>query len=476
MPSILERLKEHQELGFTPMHMPGHKRNVDCGDYLNELCASLDITEIEGFDNLHKPQGILAKSMKKASELWGSNESFFLVGGSTCGILASIRSAVCNGDEIIVARNCHKSVYNAIELLELNAHFILPTIDEDFGIYGSITPEQIDFAFKKHPNSKLVILTSPTYEGIISDIKSICKIAHNYNVPVVVDEAHGAHLSFYNFPKGAIKSGADIVIQSLHKTLPSLTQTAIAHLNSDLISANNLANELSIFQTSSPSYLLLASIDGCVNLVKEQGEALFNQWEMALNLFSKTVKKLKNLSILGYGFDNIKNHKGIFDFDNSKIVISTRNTNLLGTNVAKILRDDYKIEVEMASAQYLIAMTGLGDKTENILKLANAVLEIDKRCRHKKANESSPIISTLPKINHKASKALQLPSQNINIEKSCNKTSAEYVWAYPPGVPIIVPGEEINQEIINDLQTLKNCGVDVFKTSGYDVNSIKVLL
>ncbi|MFY9379866.1 MAG: decarboxylase, partial [Acutalibacteraceae bacterium] len=174
MQSILEKLKRYQKLNFTPMHMPGHKRNIDCGDYLGELCASLDITEIDGFDNLHKPQGILAESMKKASELWESHESFFLVGGSTCGILASIRSAVCNGDEIIVARNCHKSVYNAIELLELNAHFVLPTIDEDFGIYGSIAPEQINFALKKFPNSKLVILTSPTYEGIISDIKGIC--------------------------------------------------------------------------------------------------------------------------------------------------------------------------------------------------------------------------------------------------------------------------------------------------------------
>ena len=476
MQSILEKLKRYQKLNFTPMHMPGHKRNIDCGDYLGELCASLDITEIDGFDNLHKPQGILAESMKKASELWESHESFFLVGGSTCGILASIRSAVCNGDEIIVARNCHKSVYNAIELLELNAHFVLPTIDEDFGIYGSIAPEQINFALKKFPNSKLVILTSPTYEGIISDIKGICKIAHNYGIPVLVDEAHGAHLSFYNFPKGAIKSGADIVVQSLHKTLPSLTQTAIAHLNSDLISCDSLANELSIFQTSSPSYLLLASIDGCVNLIKEQGEILFNQWEMALNLFCETAKELKNLSVLGYGFDNIKSHKCIFDFDNSKIVISTINTNLSGTSVAKMLRENYKIEVEMASAQYLIAMTGLGDKPENILKLASAVLEIDKRCEHKKVKGPSPIISTLPKINYKASKALKLPNQNISIDKACNKTSAEYVWAYPPGIPIIVPGEKINQEIINDLQTLKNCGVDIFKTNGYDVNSIKILL
>ncbi|NCC87527.1 MAG: aminotransferase class I/II-fold pyridoxal phosphate-dependent enzyme [Clostridia bacterium] len=473
-PIILESLKEYYKSGITPMHMPGHKRNIKNAPFLSELSFLLDITEIDNFDNLHNPQGLLATAMQNAADLWESKASYFLVNGSTCGILASIRSVATTGGEVIVARNCHKSVYNAIELCGLTPHFILPCIDNDFGIYGSITPQQIKDELNQYPDTKLIILTSPTYEGVISDINSICKIAHDKNVPVLVDEAHGAHLGFYGFPNSAVKSGADIIIQSLHKTLPSLTQTAIAHINGNIISKQKFLSQLAIFETSSPSYLLMASIDGCVNLIQEDGERLFTQWQSNLQKFNSITKNLNHIKTLRLDMDKAQNHPDIFEFDKSKIVISTINTNLNGTELAQILRDEYKIEIEMASTQYIIAMTGLGDTESSILKLANALLEIDSKCTSLENRAVNDVLHTLPQIKCSINKALNVPSKTVNINDAVGKTIGEYIWAYPPGVPIIIPGEEIDSNIINTLKTLCQNGVDIKSTSGSMPDLIEV--
>lgn len=474
-PIILESLKEYSNSGITPMHMPGHKRNIEHAPFLGELSFLLDITEIDRFDNLHDPQGLLAIAMQNAADLWKSKTSYFLVNGSTCGILASIRSVTVTGDEVIVARNCHKSVYNAIEICNLTPHFILPCIDNDFGIYGSITPQQIKDELNKYPNTKLIILTSPTYEGVISNINSICKIAHDKNVPVLVDEAHGAHLGFYGFPDGAVKSGADIVIQSLHKTLPSLTQTAIAHINDNIVSKQNFLSQLAIFETSSPSYLLMASIDGCVHFIQEEGEHLFIQWQSNLQKFNIITKNLKHLKTLRFDVNKAQNHPDIFEFDKSKIVISTIGTNLNGAELAQILRDEYKIEIEMASIDYIIAMTGLGDTEDSILKLANAILKIDGKCTSFANRTVNNVLHTLPQIKCSINKALSMPSKTVNINDTIGKTIGEYIWAYPPGVPIIIPGEEIDSNIVNTLKTLCQNGVNLKSTSGGVPDLIKVI-
>jgi len=473
--TILDALKKYYNCRIIPMHMPGHKRNVECATYLSELSAHLDITEIDGFDNLHDPQELLAVAMQNAADLWQSKASYFLVNGSTCGILASVRSVAGNGGEVIVARNCHKSVYNAIELCGLTPHFILPPTDNTFGIYGSIKPEQIKDELNAHPNTKLIILTSPTYDGVISDIESICKIAHSKNVPVLVDEAHGAHLGFYGFPNSAVKSGADIVIQSLHKPLPSLTQTAIAHVNGNIISPQKIASQLAIFETSSPSYLLMASIDSCVHLIQEDGERLFEQWQSALQQFDNAVKSLQHLKVLGFGTDKTQNHPSIFNFDKSKIVISTQGTNFSGTELAQFLRNEYKIEIEMSSTNYVIAMTGLGDTKSSILELTDALCGIDTNCNSCPNQTTSVVLPTLPKNNFNISEALSLPCEMATIHDAIGKTIGEYIWAYPPGVPIIIPGEQVDSNLICVLESFCKIGVNLKSTSGGIPNLIKVL-
>lgn len=450
--TLLEYLENYTNTNALPMHMPGHKRNVSFAPYLKKLYANCDLTEIYGMDDLHAPEGILKESITKAEKLWNSQHSFYILNGSTGGILAGIRACTSYRDSILVARNCHKSVYNAVELLGLDPIYILPNILEDFPIYGSINPKDVYNALRKNKDIKLVVLTSPTYEGIISNVEEITEIAHSFGVPVLVDEAHGAHLDLsLHFTNGAVKSGADITVQSLHKTLPSLTQTAILHLNSDIITPHQLQRQLSIFQTSSPSYLLMSSIDSCIELISKHKE-LFDNWNKNLEFFKKEISKLKNLKILNYN-TNPKISREIFALDNSKIVISTATTDINGNILMDILRTKYNIELEMCSGDYAIAMTSMADTKDSLKKLAKALIEIDKELYSFQRRPIIISISNLPPRKMTVLNAVNNDYKTISILDSKNLISMEYVWVYPPGIPLITPGEIITDEIITAIST-----------------------
>lgn len=263
-------LKKYSKKHVIAMHMPGHKRHKFLH---NSLPYDIDITEIDGFDNLHNPNGILKERMELASKLYKTKRTYFLVNGSTCGILASIKSVCENGDEILIAKNCHKSVFHAVELMDLKCSFIPSHFDDETKIHLQIYPEDVDLCLKNNRGIKCVLITSPTYEGVISNIEKIAEVVHKYNIPLIVDEAHGAHLYLTN--NSACQKGADIVINSLHKTLPSLTQTALLHICSDRIDTEKVSKSLSIFESSSPSYVLMASIDECITFMSKFGGGIF---------------------------------------------------------------------------------------------------------------------------------------------------------------------------------------------------------
>ncbi len=426
MQTLKQLLEQYQQKNILPMHMPGHKRNPEVAPYLNHLSEQWDITEIEGFDNLHGAQGVLQEAMERAAKSWDSDSSRFLVNGSTCGILAGIRALTKRGDRILVARNCHKSVFHAIELCGLHPVFVLPPLMKS-GIFGSLLPQQVEEKLKEYSDIKLVVLTSPTYEGVISDIASICNIAHQKNIPVLVDEAHGAHLGFTSyFSGGAVASGADVVVQSLHKTLPSLTQTAILHTNGSRVNQQQLDHELSVFETSSPSYLFLASIDGCVGQLKEEN---FTPWAEALHAFYQKTDSLKNLRIL-------KKTKEQFLRDPSKIVILSKNGFRLGEELRK-----RKIEPELIAPSFVLAMTGMGDTKDTLNTLANALSEIDMLLFDE--IKADPLVPNLPQLEMLPEEALEADFELIPPHKAKGRISAEYLWAYPPGIPLLIPGERI---------------------------------
>lgn len=457
---LYDKLKKYSKSGVYPFHMPGHKRNTALSD--GTMPYEIDLTEIDGFDNLHNAEGCILEVQNLAERLYNVKKAFLLVNGATGGILSAVRAMTNRGDKVLVARNSHKSVYNALEICGLEPEYIVPAVDDEFGINCSITPLQVEKAIVGNPDAKLLIITSPNYEGVVSDIKEICRIAHLHNVMVLVDEAHGAHFPFSDsFPVEAIQCGADVAVASLHKTLPSLTQTALLLTsNEELI--NPLAENLAIFETSSPSYVFMSSIEKCLDFCKNT--KTFDEYIKRLNSFNEKCKNLKKIKVLCYGNDEVKNHR-FFDFDISKITVSVRGLDINGTQLAEILRNDFKIEPEMVCSDYVLLISTVCDTDEGFARLINALQIIDSKCSVKELNPCRYSI-TMPKIAVKPCECSGKDGEFCLLEHSIDKISLEYVWAYPPGVPIIAKGEIITQDIANIIIAQIASGINVCSTKG----------
>lgn len=466
--SLLARLEAHRAGGYLSLHMPGHKENTALSPYLDTLSAGLDITELPGFDDLHDPAGVLKQTMDLAAPLWSSPKTYLQVNGSTGGLLAAVRAATRRGDKVLVARHCHKAIYHALELCGLDPVFLLAPTQETFGISASLTPAQVAAALEEHPDVKLIIYPSPTYDGVLSDTAGICQAAHEKGVPVLVDEAHGAHLGLHPaFPAGAMAQGADLAVASLHKMLPSLTQTALLHASGRLVAIPEVARQTGIFQSSSPSYLLLASIDGCVRLIREEGEALFAAWARRLEEFDRLTAGLKHLRLLGHGKEAGETYPGLFTLDPAKILISTRNSALNGVELKQRLYEDHQIELEMALDHYAVAMTGLGTDDEMPRRLAQALLELDERFGPAGEDPTPPAAPhVLPPRRLSIEAAAQAPGGLSFLYDAMGKTSGEYIWAYPPGIPLVTPGEVLTSELVETIETLYRAGVRLIGTRG----------
>ena len=463
---LYDKLKNYSKSGIYPFHMPGHKRT----DITEEgiIPYNIDITEIYDFDNLHSPNGVIDKIQKKAAKLYNAKNAFILINGSTSGILSAIRSMTNQGDKILMARNCHKSVYNSAELFNLNVDYIFPDTDSRYNILTSVSPCDIEDKLTKHNDEiRLVIITSPTYEGVVSDIKSISEICHKHGAKLLVDEAHGAHFPFSDsFPDEALNCGADAAVLSLHKTLPSLTQTALLITNDSELS-EILAENLAVFETSSPSYILMSSIEKCLDFC-ENSKDKFKEY--CCNL--KTVKeKLENLKYLKI-YDKSDTD---FDYDIGKIVISTANPNISGTKLAEILRNNYQIETEMAYSDYVIAMTSVCDTEKAFDMLSDALISIDSELSKGADTERVPLKNLYTGKNFNACELYKFNKETISFQNSEFRTSAEYIWAYPPGIPLIVPGEIISKELINYIEYLSACKVEIMSTKGGMTDNISVV-
>lgn len=457
---LYDKLKKYSKSGVYPFHMPGHKRNTALSD--GTMPYEIDLTEIDGFDNLHNAEGCILEVQNLAERLYNVKKAFLLVNGATGGILSAVRAMTNRGDKVLVARNSHKSVYNALEICGLEPEYIVPAVDDEFGINCSITPLQVEKAIVENPNTKLLIITSPTYEGVVSDIKEICRIAHLHKVMVLVDEAHGAHFPFSkSFPSEAVASGADAAVASLHKTLPSLTQTALL-LTSNESLINSLAENLAIFETSSPSYIFMSAIEKCLEFC--ENASAFDEYIKRLNSFNEKCKSLKKIKVLCYGNDEVKNHR-FFDFDISKITVSVRGLDINGTQLAEILRNDFKIEPEMVCSDYVLLISTVCDTDEGFARLINALQIIDSKCSVKELNTCRYSI-TMPKIAVKPCECSGKDGEFCLLEHSINKISLEYVWAYPPGIPIIAKGEIITQDIANIIIAQIASGINVCSTKG----------
>ena len=463
MNNIFDKLKNYSDSDYYAFHMPGHKRNLDLMDGTSPY--RIDITEIDGFDDLHHAEGILRDAQERAARVYHADETHFLVNGSTVGIISAILGTTEKGDSILVARNCHKSVYHAIYLNELDPVYLYPKFDTEQGLSTEIDAADVQKALEEHPKIRAVMIVSPTYDGVVSDIEKIAEIVHAKGCPLIVDEAHGAHFGFDPyFPKSANIYGADLVINSLHKTLPALTQTALLHVNGNMVNRRKVKQYLDMLQTSSPSYILMASIDACIGMLEEtletQSDArsdykyknIFSEYANRIEALRKDLKRLKYLKIIQT--DNTDR------YDRSKFVISVKHAPMSSHELYEILLHRYHLQMEMLAGTYVLAMTTVGDTQEGLDRLRDALLEIDKEIDTRQGRPAAietdlPLSGRQPALEKVWTIAEAVNRrdkiQKRSFEDSIGCISVEYAYLYPPGSPLIVPGERITKEAVEIL-------------------------
>ncbi len=416
---MYDELKNLYDSDIYPMHMPGHKRRDGFGQIQKAL--EIDITEIPGYDDLYEPEGFIKDALKRAAELYKADHTVFLVNGSTVGILAAVFATTKQHGRILIARNCHKSVYHAAALRELKEEYMFPSQTD--GMFDAVDPKEVEDRLKSE-SFDAVIITSPTYEGRVSDIEKIADICHKNKAALIVDEAHGAHFGFHErFPKSAV-SAADIVIMSTHKTLPTLTQTGLLHVKDEYYT--EAIKYLQMFQTSSPSYLFMSSIDSCLSQIKDMGEDIWKDFFIYRDAFSKRMEELKHLEYIETD-------------DPCKIVISTDKSSIYGTKLADRLLNEYHIQIEMESATYIVAIVTCNDTKEGFERFGDALLKIDSDLFDKdKVSVSSERFAGL----------LHTKAQNN-------------IYIYPPGIPIAVTGEVIDESMIDTLNKYEAAGLRI---------------
>lgn len=467
METLYKKLETYCSGDCYPFHMPGHKRNKKLK---YQLPYGTDITEIDGFDDLHHADGILKEAQERAAGLYHAEESYFLVNGSTVGILSAILGTTRRGDKILVARNCHKSVYHAMELNELRPVYIYPEFLTSMHLNGEVSAKKIDEALRKDERIRAVMIVSPTYDGVVSDVHAIADVAHAYGLPLIVDEAHGAHFGFGTvFPQNANACGADIVIHSLHKTLPSLTQTAILHMNGKIVKRGRVRKYLHMLQSSSPSYVLMAGIDACMEFLEKESAGWFETYERMLLRTRAELAGLKHLKLLR------TEH-----FDLSKFVISTLGCSITSTELYDMLLKEYQLQMEMKAESYVLAMTTVCDTEEGLKRLVKALFEIDEKiAAREKISEAercsaedvvmtgrfsmengfpeAQVCLTVSELEELSETAFQ-----VKRWEACEgMVSAEYAYLYPPGIPLLAPGEYVSREIISWLCAYREMGFEI---------------
>lgn len=481
MKTLYDKLKENSYSDYYPFHMPGHKRMVK-HPFLEEFPNpySLDITEIDGFDNLHYPEGILKESMERIASVYGADKSYYLINGSSSGILSAICGTTECKDTVMMSRNCHKSAYHGVFLNQLEVMYLYPRMIEDFGMQGGIMADDLEEMLKNlwktGKSVSSVFIVSPTYDGVVSDIERISVTCHAYGVPLIVDEAHGAHFRYGEmFPESALNLGADVVIQSLHKTLPSFTQTALLHVKKGYVDIEKIEYYLQIFQSSSPSYLFMAGMERCIAFMEAEGRQQMKSFEENLMQLRKHLKQMKYLRLLD---KSVLGSWGVYDLDDSKVVVSSRGTGITGQQLIDELRVKYYLEMEMCGADYVTAITSVMDTEEGFKRLRDGFMDIDGQLGERtKGMQEQTNLWEIHCVETRMTlyEAWRRKKVSMGLADSEGRVSGEFVYLYPPGIPLIVPGEVITGDIISMILSYKANHLPVKGLKDYNGERIEVL-
>lgn len=501
---ILDGINAYRTRGAYPWHMPGHKRRLlTIFPELVENPFLIDVTEVSDLDEFHHRAGIIKRAFDRAAEIYGADKSYYLVNGSTVGILAAI-SAVCKeGDSLIVARNCHKSVYNAIRLLKLKPIYVMPAWNDELQMFGGVAPDAVKKILKMHSNVKAVILVSPTYEGVVSDVEKLSKVAHRYNIPLIIDAAHGAHFEYManvnetisgtnykNIPRPPIRLGADIVVESIHKTLPAMTQCALLHVNSRLVDNGRLEEFLSIYQSTSPSYVFMVSIEACIEKMHHERDGLFIVYKELLRQYRERFQGLTHIHLAREADFKKYNAAG---YDDGKLVFCVENCLIVlpelgeepvpftGIMLGKMLEQEYGQVMEMTADNYVIALTSVADSEEGFESLYQAIEAIDGQLTKKEQKadtidkEKLNLYSVVPDQKMHIAQAKDCTIERIGLLQAKGRISGDYIYPYPPGIPVVVPGEIISDKIIGQIQRAVSHGINIKGVTVEDGCSVAVV-
>lgn len=451
-----------------PMHMPGHKG----GRFkLIPNLYEIDVTEVPETDHLYQPEGVLEESMARLSHFYGTNQTVFLVNGSTVGIMSAIAGVHKPGDEILVARNCHQCVYHTLTQHRLKPHYIYPKMTE-WGLIGGLDPEDVRRQLEDNPAIVSLVLTSPTYEGFVSDIKTIVEICHQKGVLVIVDEAHGAHFPYSDaFPESAINLGADIVIHSTHKTLPTFTGSGLLHMNVSITLRTKILKMLQIYQTSSPSYVMMSQVDACIEVLGNN-EKLWTEFLDHIDFVENKARKFKSLYMLTQ-YNNMD--VGIFDKDPLKNVVITRGSNMDGYQLCQKLRKKYHFQMELASSKHVLAIFTVADTKKALHKYLKALAQIDRQTGKQKISflkekiKPSLLLPTVMMPYETMHQAIE----KVTITEAEGSVSAGMITPYPPGIPLVVQGEVITKEAVEVIMDLMTQNIDILGMENGYVDIVK---
>lgn len=475
---LFDALMEYVNRDTIPFHVPGHKKGDGMDnkfkDFVGKNVLSIDVTVFKLVDSLHHPTGAIKKAQELAADAYGSDRAFFSIHGTSGAIQAMIMSVVSQGDKIIIPRNVHKSVTAGIILSGAYPVYMQPEIDRTIGVALGVTPETVEETLKENPDAKAVLIINPTYYGVAEDIKKIAQIVHAYGIPLIVDEAHGPHLSFNDrLPMSALEAGADMCAQSTHKIIGSLTQSSLLHVKGNRVDVNRVQQVMSLLQTTSPSYILMASLDVARMQIATKGRELLDKAIDLAEYARGEINKIPGLYCFG---KEVLNKKGAYAVDPTKITICCKDMGLTGYELDQILADKYHIQFELSDLYNALAVGSFGDTKEKMDALISALKEVSVQYTDLSRKRNGVLeIPEIPEQVLAPREAFSSSKVPMPLSQSVGQISGEFLLAYPPGIPILCPGERITSDIVEYVEEMKNAGLYVQGTEDPDVNYIKVL-
>ncbi len=473
---LIKRLKILADRQEAPFYVPGHKKGNGISKQLQELMGSqvfrADLPELPELDNLFAPEGVIKEAHDLASEAFGADQTWFLANGTTSGVIAAILSTCGETDKIILPRNVHQSAIFGLVLSGATPVFLEPKYNSDFDVCEAVSVEQITQALQIHNNIKAILLVSPTYHGICGNLTQIIDLAHQYNIPVIVDEAHGGHFYFHpQLPLSALEAGADVVIQSTHKVLGAMTQASMLHLQGTLIKPSRINQALQMMQSSSPNYLLLASLDGARQQMAMEGKYLLGRTLNLAMIARQELAKLDYLSVLDFK----ESSSSFCDLDQTRLTVNVSQLGLSGYEADEIFNEQLGVTCELPSLQNLTFIISIGNTQEDIDRLIEAFQQLKTfaKCDYK----SYFCLPILPASQLKLTprQAFWTDKKIVSKDLAVNQISGETICPYPPGIPLIMAGEVISIEALNYLTKIINLGGVVTGVSDNSLNTLQVL-